>query len=77
MVALCIESYAFSKNFFFSHVWCMHMGTYVFNAYITMQELMMLYIFYDNRPNNVNIFNVNILNVGDRLTTCLCSEKYP
>ena len=64
MVALCIENYAFSKKMFFPHVWCIHMGTYIFNVYITMQQLMMLYIFYDNRPNNANIFNVNILNAG-------------
>ena len=52
MVALCIENYAFSKKNF-SCVWCI--GTYVFNAYVTMNQLMMLYIFYDNRPNNANI----------------------
>ena len=62
---------------FFSHVWCIHMGTYVFNVYITMQQLLMLYIFYDNKPNNANIFNVNILNAVNRLTACLCGEKYP
>ena len=77
MVALCIENYTFSKKMFFSHVQCMCMGTYIFNAYITMQQVMMLYIFYDNRPNNANIFNVNILNAGNRPTACLCSEKYP
>ena len=73
MVALYIENYAFSKECFFSCVQCIHMETYMyFNAFITMQQLTMLYILYDNRLNNANIFNV-----GDRLTACLCGKKYP
>ena len=50
----------------------MRMETYIFNVYITMQQLLMLYIFYDNKPNNANI-----LNVGDRLSACLCGKNYP
>ena len=36
-----------------------------------------VFLHVDNKPNNANIFNANILNVDDRLTVCLCSEKYP
>ena len=34
--------------------------------------LMLMLLVYDNKPNNANI-----LNAGNRLTACLCGEKYP
>ena len=72
MVVLYIENYAFSKECFF-HVYGAYAWKHMyFNAFITMQQLMMSYIFYDNRLNNVNIFNA-----GNRLTACICSKKYP